>query len=224
MGICHYARYTTALLLRDWASTPGGSWTNVPSRAEIEMNQRKTEAEIKKCAAKKDLGRFVVEAIENQARFLNRCAPLVHHTLSLDALLSVVVSAKVLARELVKSRKAKQRLYQTKANLRWVDGAVWVRLVICFSRLVRARAQYSGIEMQLTLQASMIKMQQSMAKSAKIMGMMNQVVKLPQVRVCCLVLHCVRPPLVIVEQNHDDNGSRDGKGQLFVPRSVNNHD
>jgi hypothetical protein len=118
MGICHYARYTTALLLRDWASTPGGSWTNVPSRAEIEMNQRKTEAEIKKCAAKKDLGRFVVEAIENQARFLNRCAPLVHHTLSLDALLSVVVSAKVLARELVKSRKAKQRLYQTKANLR----------------------------------------------------------------------------------------------------------
>lgn len=88
--------------------------------AEIDMQERKTEAEIKKLAAKKDMG-----------------------------------SAKVLARELVKSRKAKQRLYQSKANL-------------------------SGIEMQLTQQASMIKLQKTMGKSAKIMGMMNQVVKLPQ--------------------------------------------
>lgn len=63
-------------------------------------------------------------------------------------------SAKVLARELVKSRKAKGRLHQSKANI-------------------------SGISMQLTQQASMYKMQKTLGKSAQIMAMMNQVVKLP---------------------------------------------
>mmetsp|Transcript_14190 Transcript_14190/g.44676 ORF Transcript_14190/g.44676 Transcript_14190/m.44676 type:complete len:204 (-) Transcript_14190:99-710(-) len=64
-------------------------------------------------------------------------------------------SAKILAKELVRSRKARERLYKSKA-------------------------QIHGVEMQLTQQGATLRLQKTMAKSAAVMTAMNSLVKLPQ--------------------------------------------
>jgi charged multivesicular body protein 3 len=88
-------------------------------------------------------------------------------------------SAKVLARELVKSRKAKSRLHQSKANI-------------------------SGISMQLTQQASMYKMQKTLGKSAQIMAMMNQVVKLPALQKVMMAMSREMEKAGLIEELMDE--------------------
>jgi len=65
-------------------------------------------------------------------------------------------SAKVLAKEIVQSRKAKERIYKSKAQL-------------------------NSVAMQLSSSLSMMKVAGVMQKSTQIMGMMNNLVKLPQI-------------------------------------------
>jgi charged multivesicular body protein 3 len=68
---------------------------------------------------------------------------------------SSMASAKTLALELVKSRKAKERLYKSKAQL-------------------------NSVSMQLTTQLAQMKMAGIMAKSTQVMAAMNQLIRLPQ--------------------------------------------
>jgi len=65
-------------------------------------------------------------------------------------------SAKVLAKELIQSRKAKERIYSSKAQL-------------------------NSVSMQLSQNLSMMKVAGVIAKSTQIMGLMNSLVKLPQI-------------------------------------------
>jgi len=65
-------------------------------------------------------------------------------------------SAKVLAKEIVQSRKAKERIYKSKAQL-------------------------NSVSMQLSTSLSMMKVAGVMQKSTQIMGIMNNLVKLPQI-------------------------------------------
>jgi len=64
-------------------------------------------------------------------------------------------SVKHLAKELLKSRKTKERLYQSKAQL-------------------------NSVSMQLTSGLSMMKLAGVMQKSTAVLGMMNQLVRLPE--------------------------------------------
>jgi len=64
-------------------------------------------------------------------------------------------SAKALAKELIRSRKAKERIYKSKAQL-------------------------NSVSMQLTQNLSMIKMSGMLQRSTQIMGAMNNLIRLPQ--------------------------------------------
>eukprot|EP01111_Echinosteliopsis_oligospora_P014957 TRINITY_DN5767_c0_g1_i3.p1 TRINITY_DN5767_c0_g1~~TRINITY_DN5767_c0_g1_i3.p1 ORF type:complete len:204 (+),score=72.86 TRINITY_DN5767_c0_g1_i3:57-668(+) len=66
-------------------------------------------------------------------------------------------SAQILAKELLKSKKAKERLYESRATL-------------------------NSISMQLQQQLSMLRIAGCMQKSGQIMGMMNDIIKLPQLQ------------------------------------------
>jgi len=88
-------------------------------------------------------------------------------------------AAKILAKELVRSRKARERLYTSKATL-------------------------SGVSMQLTQQMATLKMQKTLTKSTQIMHGMNQLVKLPQLNHVMMAMSREMEKAGLIEETIDD--------------------
>jgi len=88
-------------------------------------------------------------------------------------------SAKVLAKEIVQSRKAKERIYKSKAQL-------------------------NSVSMQLSQSLSMMKVAGVMQKSGQIMGLMNNLVKLPQINQVMLSMAREMEKAGLIEEMMDD--------------------
>jgi len=88
-------------------------------------------------------------------------------------------SAKTLAKELLRSRKAKERLYASKAQL-------------------------NSVSMQLTQNLSMMKVAGIMQKSTQVMGMMNNLVKLPQLNQVMMTMAREMEKAGLIEEIMDD--------------------
>jgi len=88
-------------------------------------------------------------------------------------------SAKVLAKEIVQSRKAKERIYKSKAQL-------------------------NSVSMQLSQNLSMMKVAGMMAKSTQIMGLMNNLVKLPQINQVMMAMAREMEKAGLIEEIMDD--------------------
>jgi len=88
-------------------------------------------------------------------------------------------SAKVLAKEIVQSRKAKERIYKSKAQL-------------------------NSVSMQLSTSLSMMKVAGVMQKSTQIMGIMNNLVKLPQINQVMMAMAREMEKSGLIEEVMDD--------------------
>jgi len=88
-------------------------------------------------------------------------------------------SAKVLAKEIVQSRKAKERIYKSKAQL-------------------------NSVSMQLSTSLSMMKVAGVMQKSTQIMGIMNNLVKLPQINQVMMAMAREMEKAGLIEELMDD--------------------
>jgi len=88
-------------------------------------------------------------------------------------------SAKVLAKEIVQSRKAKERIYKSKAQL-------------------------NSVSMQLSQNLSMMKVAGMLAKSTQIMGLMNNLVKLPQINQVMMAMAREMEKAGLIEEIMDD--------------------
>eukprot|EP01114_Cavostelium_apophysatum_P004019 TRINITY_DN1415_c0_g1_i2.p1 TRINITY_DN1415_c0_g1~~TRINITY_DN1415_c0_g1_i2.p1 ORF type:complete len:204 (+),score=80.96 TRINITY_DN1415_c0_g1_i2:171-782(+) len=90
-----------------------------------------------------------------------------------------VANAKTLAKALVQSRKATERLYQSKAQL-------------------------NSVGMQLQQQLSMMKLSGAMQKSAQVMAVMNNLVKLPQMHKVMMAMGREMEKAGLIEEMMDD--------------------
>jgi len=90
-----------------------------------------------------------------------------------------LASAKILAKELLRSRKAKERLYKSKAEL-------------------------NSVSMQLTQNLAMMKMAKTMQKSTQIMSFMNQLVRLPQLNKVMVAMAREMEKAGLIEEVMDD--------------------
>jgi len=88
-------------------------------------------------------------------------------------------SAKILAKELIRSRKAKERLYASKA-------------------------QINSVSMQLTQNLAMMKMTQVMQKSTQVMAAMNNLVRLPQLSKVMVAMSREMQKAGLIEEMMDD--------------------
>jgi len=88
-------------------------------------------------------------------------------------------SARTLAKELVRSRKAKERLYTSKAQL-------------------------NSVVMQLQSNMAMVRMSKTMQKSTQIMGAMNNLVKMPQLQKVMMAMSKEMAKSGLIEEMMDD--------------------
>jgi len=90
-----------------------------------------------------------------------------------------LASAKILAKEILRSRKATERLYKSKTQL-------------------------NSVAMQLTEQMAMMKLSGIMAKSTQVMAAMNNLVKLPQLNKIMMAMSREMEKAGLIEEMMDD--------------------
>jgi len=88
-------------------------------------------------------------------------------------------NVKTLAKELIRSRKAKEKMYSSKAQLH-------------------------SVSLQLTSNLAMMKMGQTLAKSTQVMAYMNQLVRLPQLNKVMMAMAREMEKAGMIEEMIDD--------------------